>query len=347
MPGSQTGQLVSFVDLAPTVLSLAGMQPPAWMQGNAFLGHYQRPPQEYLYGFRGRMDQRYDLVRSVRDRRYVYLRNYLPYKPAGQHVWYMFETPTTRVWKLLFDAGKLKAPQTYFWQPRPPEELYDLVNDPDEVKNLAALPAYEKTLERLREAQRKWIFRVRDVGFLPEGEIHTRSKGSTPYEMGHDSKKYPLDVILSTADLASSLKDYNLPALGVSLQNQDSAVRYWAIMGFLMNGKEAVAPLAEHMCKSLADTSPYVRIAAAEALGRFGTDADLKRALPVLVDLARLDKHGVYVSMAALNALDSLGGKAASARAAIAALPRSDARIPSRMKDNPPRLIEHILTNFQ
>src|SRR5262249_17090738 len=148
----RTERLVSFVDLAPTVLSLAGIQPPEWMQGHAFMGKYEAAPQPYLYGFRGRMDERYDLIRSVRDRRYVYVRNYLPHQIGGQHVAYMFETPTTRVWKQLYDQGKLRPPQTYFWEPRQPEELYDLTSDPDEVKNLAAVPENRATLERLRQA---------------------------------------------------------------------------------------------------------------------------------------------------------------------------------------------------
>jgi uncharacterized sulfatase len=346
-PGGRSERLVSFVDLAPTVLSLAGVRPPEWMQGSAFLGAHQGPPPQYLYGFRGRMDERYDLVRSVRDRRYVYLRNYLPHLPAGQHVWYMFETPTTRVWKQLFDAGKLKAPQTYFWQPRAPEELYDLESDPDEVKNLAAVPEHRETLERLRRAEREWVFKVRDVGFLPEGEIHTRSQGSTPYEMGHDDRRYPHQKILGAAELASSLRPEALSELKAALGDADSAVRYWAALGILMRGKAAVAPSADALHRALADASPYVRFAAAEALGRFGSEADLPKALPVLADLARLDKHGVYVSLAALNALDHLGPRAAPVREAVAALPRTDPAVPARMQDNPRRLIEHILANLQ
>ena len=110
------------------------------------MGRYEAPPQPYVYGFRGRMDERYDLVRSVRDRRYVYLRNYMPHRIYGQHVAYMFETPTTQVWKRLFDDGKLSPPRTYFWKTKPAEELYDLENDPDEVNNLAGRPQYREIL---------------------------------------------------------------------------------------------------------------------------------------------------------------------------------------------------------
>ena len=81
------------------MLSLAGIEPPDWMQGGAFCGKYETSEPEFSYGFRGRMDERYDLVRSVRDKRYMYVRNYMPHRPHGQHIAYMFETPTTRVWQ--------------------------------------------------------------------------------------------------------------------------------------------------------------------------------------------------------------------------------------------------------
>ncbi|HTM48557.1 MAG TPA: sulfatase, partial [Bryobacteraceae bacterium] len=133
-PGGISDQPVAFVDLAPTVLSLAGIEPPRYMQGSAFAGARAGAPRQYNFGFRGRMDERYDMVRSVRDGRYVYIRNYMPHKIYGQHIDYMFQTPTTSVWKKLYDEGKLQPPKTYFWETKPPEELYDLENDPDEVR---------------------------------------------------------------------------------------------------------------------------------------------------------------------------------------------------------------------
>ena len=76
------------------------------------------------------MDERYDLMRSARDKRYVYIRNYNPHKIYGQHVTYMWSLPSTPVWERLYNEGKLKPPQTYFWETKPPEELYDLQSRP-------------------------------------------------------------------------------------------------------------------------------------------------------------------------------------------------------------------------
>jgi len=95
-PGAATDRLVGFVDFAPTLLSLAGIKPPDWMQGHAFMGRFAAASHKHIFGFRGRMDERYDLVRSVRNDRFIYLRNYRPDLIYGQHLAYMFETPTTQ-----------------------------------------------------------------------------------------------------------------------------------------------------------------------------------------------------------------------------------------------------------
>jgi uncharacterized sulfatase len=346
-PGGTTDRLVSFVDLAPSLLSLLGIRPPEAMQGRAFLGKYEAPARETLHGFRGRMDERYDLVRSVRDRRYVYVRNYMPHRIYGQHVDYMFQTPTTQVWKRLYDEGKLKPPQTYFWETKPPEELYDLQDDPDEVHNLAASPEHQAVLKRLRQAQHEQALAVRDVGFLPEDEIHSRSTGSTPYEVGHDDGKYPLRRILEAADLASSLRPDAVPRLREALRDGDSAVRWWGALGLLMRGKDAVGVARDDLRKALADEAPAVRIAAGEALGKYGSADDLKEALPVLLELAPLKKNGVYVSMEALNALDELGKKAAPGLAVLKEAGRGSEAVPQRMRNNVPLLVEHVVAEIE
>ncbi|MCI0461004.1 MAG: sulfatase-like hydrolase/transferase [Gemmataceae bacterium] len=346
-PGGQTNRLVSFVDLAPTLLSLAGERPPEWMQGQAFLGKHEGQPREYLHGFRGRMDERIDLMRSVRDQRYVYIRNYMPHKIDGQHLDYMFQTPTTRVWKKLFDAGKLTPEQSHFWKPREPEELYDLQTDPDEVRNLAGSPEHQEILKRFRKVQYEHALRVRDVGFLPEDEIHGRSAGSTPYEMGRDEKKCPLKRILETADLASMLRPEALPELRKALTDEDSAVRYWAAMGVLMRGKKAVEAARDDLRKALADKAPAVRIAAAEALGKHGNDQDLKQALPVLLELAPIKKNNRYVAVMALNALGELGPRAAAGLPAIRAAAQGADSVPMRYRSYVPRLVEKLVADLQ
>ena len=346
-PGGETDRLVGFIDLTPTLLSVAGIQPPAHFQGHSFAGKYEAPEQPYIYGFRGRMDERYDMVRSARDKRYIYIRNYKPHKIYGQFIDYMFQTPTTRVWRELYDAGKLSAPRTFFWETKPPEELYDLSADRDEVNNLAKSAAHQEILKRLRQAQRQLAVRIRDVGFLPEGEIHSRAEGSTPYEMGHDDFRYPMERVMAMAEAASSLDPKDFPTIRKGFKDGDSAVRYWAAMGTLMRGQAAVSAAAGQLRQALGDHSPYVRSIAAQALGQYGGEAEVGDALAVLMELAPLDKNGIYVSMTALNAIDAMDERAASAKAAIGALPREDSSVNRRLRAYVPNLIKKILADLE
>ncbi|WP_414663929.1 sulfatase-like hydrolase/transferase [Horticoccus sp. 23ND18S-11] len=338
--GGTTDRLVSFADFAPTMCSLAGIQPPEWMQGYAFLGRFIAPAQPYVYGFRGRMDERYDLVRSVTDGRYVYLRNYLPHLSQGQHVSTQFKTPTTAVWKQRFDEGKATAAQRIFWQtPKAPEELYDLQSDRDEVNNLAGSPAHQAVLEKLRAAQQAHSRRIRDLGFIPEGERLTRAGTLAPYDFGHDAAKYPYERVAAAAELASGLKPEATPALLQLLTDSDSAVRYWGALGLLMRAPGSFAPARAALRTALADTSPYVRIAAAETLARFGDAADRGLALPVLVTLADWGRHDVFTALASLHALDAIGPQIESVRAGVLALP-ADGPVPdSRYAPYIPRIL--------
>jgi uncharacterized sulfatase len=345
--GAKSERPVAFVDFAPTMLSLAGLQPPAWMQGFAFLGKHIAPPQPFVYGFRGRMDERYDLVRSVTDGRHVYLRNYMPHLSQGQHVSYQFQTPTTALWHKLFTQGKLNEAQSIFWKtPKAPEELYDLQSDPDEVHNLADSPEYQAVLVRMRAAQQNLARRIRDIGFLPEAERLARAAGMAPYDFGHDESKYPFDRVFAMAELASRLQADSLPALQKGLADDDSAVRYWAALGILMRGEPAVAAARVELHKAEQDDSPDVRIVAAQALAQFGSEQDLKQALPLLVDLADSKQHGMVVPIAALNALGALGDKAASVADQIAKLPPAGKSPDARYNSYVPRLIDDLNSNL-
>ncbi len=308
--GGKSDRMVSFVDLAPTVLSIVGIRPPAWMQGHAFAGPFQTEPQPYLFGARGRMDERIDNVRSVTDGRYVYLRNYFPHVSQAQRVSYQFETPTTRIWRDLFDQGKTNEAQSLFWRtPKAPEELYDLQNDRDEVRNLANSAEHRAILEKLRAAQQAHLIAIRDVTLLPEVEMHARAHGTSPYDMARAPGKYPMEKVMAAADLASRLEASALPQLETFLNDADSAVRYWAAAGFLMRGQAGITRGAAGLRRALKDSSIDVRIVAAQALAEHGTPADLAASLDVLRELAPPEKNGILVSMSALSAIEAIGEK--------------------------------------
>ena len=343
--GGTSDRLVGFIDLAPTLLSLAGEKAPEHMQGHAFMGQHTAPAQKFSFGFRGRMDERYDMVRTVFDGRHVYIRNYMPHKPYGQYLDYMFQTPTTRVWHDLYHAGKLNAAQSIFWQTKPAEELYDLEADPDEVNNLATSKDHSDVMKRMRRAHRSWAAKVRDVGFLPEAEIHSRAGSDSPYEMGHDNSRYDFDAIFQAANVATRKGKKTTEQLPGLIKSDDSAVRYWAAMGYLIRGKNGVRKGREVLVAALEDKSPSVRIIAAEALGRYGRNSEAKRAAKVLMQYADPAKNGICLSMYALNALDVIGEHANPHRDAIAKMARIDPKANSRMRNYANRLIGRILSD--
>jgi arylsulfatase A-like enzyme len=340
--GGVSGRMVAFVDLGPTVLSLAGIKPPEHMQGSAFMGENLAPARTHNFGFRGRMDERCDLIRSVTDGRYVYIRNYMPYRIYGQYLDYMFQTPTTRIWRQLYDQGKLSQAQKHFWEAKPSEELYDLQQDRDEVANLAGSKTHQQILKQLRQTNRDHLKKIRDIGFLPEAEIHDRSRDSSPFQTGHNDRTYPMEKILSMAELASSGSKELSPELEKALIDPDSAVRYWAALGILMRGKEAVAQLSVALNQVLTDSSPYARSIAADALARFGSDDEVKKSLSVLENLVSADRNGAYVSLWALQIIDDLGGKADPIIPRIKELPTTDAKAAKRVQEYPQRIMDKI-----
>ncbi|HEX6971646.1 MAG TPA: sulfatase [Limnochordia bacterium] len=170
-PGSVCDDLVSLIDLGPTVLSLAGLPIPAHMQGQPFLGP-QAQRREYVFAARDRHDEAYDMVRAVRDKRYKYIRHYHPELPYLLWIPYRNRHPVMEeMWRLHLE-GKLEGPQTLmFRSPRPVEELYDVVADPDEIHNLADDPAHRDTLQRMRRALDEWRSAFGDMGDVPEAQM--------------------------------------------------------------------------------------------------------------------------------------------------------------------------------
>jgi N-sulfoglucosamine sulfohydrolase len=142
------------------------------MQGLPFLGDNLPSEREYVYGIRDRMDETVDMMRSVRDKRYKYIRNYMPERPYAQNIGYMNQMPTMQEWRRLNAEGKLEGAQKLFFAPtKPVEELYDIATDPHEIKNLATDAKFADILQRLRTAHEKWTLDTHDIGMRPEIEV--------------------------------------------------------------------------------------------------------------------------------------------------------------------------------
>ena len=169
-PGTVTAEFARFLDFAPTVLSLAGVPIPGQMQGRAFLGPQKGKEPEYIYAARDRMDETYDCIRALRDKKFKYIRNFMPYLSRGQIINYMDETPILKEMRRLHAEGKLAAgPQRQFFEPtKPVHELYDIAADPHEVRNLADDAKYRDARDRMEAALYARMKEIGDVGIIPE-----------------------------------------------------------------------------------------------------------------------------------------------------------------------------------
>lgn len=307
-PGARVKAPVSFVDFAPTVLSLAGVKIPDYMPGRAFAGP-QAATNEFVFCTRDRMDEIYDTVRSVADARWLYIHNFRPDVAYVQPISYMFKARGYQSWARLARAGKLTPATAQFWGEKPTEELYDSLADPDNVKNLAADPAHRATLERMRTALRQHTLAIVDNGFLPEGSA------LEGYEASRQAGAYPVAQVFDLASLASERNPANLPRLITALDDPSEPVRWWAAQGCAML-REKSAPAAAALRKRLEDDSSAVQIAAAEALACQGKP-DI--ALPVLERWLQ-DTNNLWFALQAANGLERLGEMA---RPALPAMKRA------------------------
>jgi hypothetical protein len=304
-PGSRENRLVSFVDFAPTVLSLAGVPIPDQMVGKAFLGNQPAAENEYIFGARSRADDIYEVSRCVLNERFIYIRNFMPFQPYVMPAIIFGDSKASyrELWRLKRE-GTLNSETSKFWEPKPYEELYDLENDRFELMNLADDPQYLETVKELRDVLYGWIIENRDVGLLPEAEMMIRSRDSSPYQMGSSSASYPIEEILEAANLCG-YPGTTVADILPSLDHTDAGVRYWAVLAIQAlgeNGRPAIAALRQ----SMKDESPSVAIASAELLCQYGL---CNEALPVLGKYLGDEENPTVVLQAAIS-IRKLGEKA-------------------------------------
>lgn len=281
-PGSDSDQLISSIDFGPTVLNLAGLDIPGHVQGQPFLGKNTPTPRDYVYGARDRMDERYDIIRMVRDKQYRYLRNYEPLKSYYQYINTCEKGATMRELRRLHDAGDLTPEAEYYFSAtKPVEELYDVRADPHETQNLASDPAYADVLKRMRQAQSQWVRDTGDLGLIPEPIIAERVMDlGSEYAILRQSDAAQYNAQLGDIAVAASAGKSAMRGLVDSLDDPDSAIRYWAAVGIGNIGRDAKDAAAQ-VKQRLTDSSSAVRTAAARALCRMGLPDP---ALPVLIN---------------------------------------------------------------
>jgi len=273
-----TDELVSFEDLAPTLLSLAGVPVPEYMTGRAFLGPQRQAPPPYIFASRNRLDDTPDLCRSAMDGRFVYTRNFFPHLPVVKYQKYSDVGGFMRSIRRDYVEGKLNPVQAELVEPtRPLEYLYDLLADTWEIRNLAEDPAYADDLRRLRQATFDHMHDVHDVMFLPEREMVRRARESSPYERRADVDYNPLSEMLKAAELVGAGAEA-LPRQIELLSHERDVVRYWAAVG-IYAAREHLEPLTEAVRAKLDDPAAFVQVELAAALCAACRDPEAKRLL--------------------------------------------------------------------
>ncbi len=170
-PGGVDDRLVSFVDLAPTILAIADLEAPGWMDGRVFAGPSAGPPRRYVFASRDRIDAHDDRQRAVRDERYKYVRSYHAGTPGAFHTPWRDVLDTMRELWAHHERGELDPVASLWFEPRPAEALFDTSTDPHEVRDLAGDPASAPVLERLRGALDGWLAGRVDRGGEPEEQM--------------------------------------------------------------------------------------------------------------------------------------------------------------------------------
>ena len=255
---------VSFVDLPATLMHIAGIELPEQMVGTSIL---QKSDIQYVFAYGGRMDERSNLVRSVNDGQYRYTRNYLPHRPYGRRLEFLWNAPLMQSWASEYEAGNLNADQSAFFEPREAEELYNIEEDPFELVNLAEQPEYAAKLKELSGALTDWQLEQRDAGLIPEAMMRELDQqGFIRDYVTSDS--YPVKEIVQLAQMAGERDAGNLDVLLEQLQSGHPVKTYWAATGLLLLGQNA-EPALPTIESVLDEVEPWTGIVLAELLISF------------------------------------------------------------------------------
>ena len=302
-PGTENDELVSFVDFAPTMLSITGIKIPEYMQGIAFLGAAKQK-QAFVHGHADRVDEAYEISRTVRSKHFRYIRNYLPHLPLLQPNFY---TDQSEIMQELLRIKSLRIftpPQQTMWEPvRPPEELYEINKDPFEVENLAGNPDYLDVLTEMRNENRNWEIRTYDSGLIPEPIMHSMAESGTIYETIRDSEKFPVERILSVTDMILDGKTIDNFIIDF-LNDPNPLIRFWAAMNCQILGWHDSAVFTALM-NCLDDPTPSVRLTAAKALCTQGT---CEGSLDIV--LSEILNGNKYDRLLAARTFEELAGRA-------------------------------------
>ncbi len=266
---TRTNGFVEFVDFGPTVLELAGVALPhgidGGIDGQPFLGSavdaISVDQREETVGYADRMDEKYDLVRSLRKGKWKYIRHFEAYYPEGMQNNYRYRMLAYQQWRTMYLGGELDSLQAAFFEPKPVEALYDLEVDPHEVHNLADSPEHRTHLLQLRRRLTERLTSMPDLSFIPEAFlIDEAAADPVAYGQQHQAEIAQLIQVANLSVLSWAEAETEIKA---ALNSDQELIRYWAVIAATCFG-ESAAPIATEMEKRLVDREPLVSARAVE-----------------------------------------------------------------------------------
>lgn len=306
-PGTVRDDLVQPIDLTASTLEVAGVPVPEYLHGRPLFGpgYAER---RFVFGARDRCDETLDCIRAVRDRRYLYLRNFFPERPYLQPNRYKDGKAILKRMRELHAAGKLTAAQTtIFADRRPSEELYDTVKDPHQIHNLADSPGHRDVLLHMRRALLDHMRETEDLGLIPEFELVSQNRTGGAYGMLRRHEDVGLlDDILALIVRKERANKEDAAAMAAALRDERPSIRWWAARGLAGLGGAARAHTRE-LVASLDDPKSGVRVEVARALVLLG---ETGYGLPVL--RAGLSDRDQIVRHYAALALEDIGVRCAA-----------------------------------
>ena len=167
----RTDRMVSHIDLAPTVLSLAGIRPPTYMDGMAFAGSFEAEPRDYIMGTSDRFDEVTDRMRAIRTKDYLYIFNFFPEKPRYKDISYREQIPMMPKMLEMQKNGQLDSIQNIWFSTKGNEEFYNVNNDPYNIYDLSKDQTISEELDAHRNILQQNLFALNDSGQIPENRL--------------------------------------------------------------------------------------------------------------------------------------------------------------------------------
>ncbi|WP_343329123.1 sulfatase [Polaribacter staleyi] len=282
--GEKVEGFVSFVDLAPTVLNLAGIEIPKEFDGKPFLGENVTAEEinkrNETFSYADRFDEKYDMVRAVRKGKYKYIRNYQPFNYDGLMNAYRYKQLAYKEWAALFKEGKLNAVQSQFFKSKKVEMLFDVEKDPFETNNLAENKDFQQVVLELRNNLNNRLLKMPDLSFYPEHFL-IKNAFKNPVKFGQEHQE-AISRYIKIANL--SLSNFNdvKQKIEEALNSNDAWERYWAVIVCSSFGEEANEFTLKIKEIAKNDAEAINKVRALEYLGLFNKENTLGKIAQVL-----------------------------------------------------------------